>query len=280
MATKNHYKVLDVEYLSNQDEIKEAFRRLAVKWHPDRHTDNFKAAASKKFIEVMEAYEILGNPARRKEYNACFIYETKIASGKEQSYGEEEKYKKFGAKVSEWEKQARERAGNIARESYEHFSKMADNLVSFVVKGLYHLLDKISSPDFYEKAVESYHESLRINPDDSETLFSLGFIYYKKGEFEKSARCYKRAMSINPEDPDVYYSLGVVREEAGQSIKAMNCFKMAAELNPSDPDTFYRLAMLLKKTGDSPGMQRCMQKLCSLKRKDLAAKLTGQGLYH
>ena len=60
----NAYKVLGVKDKSSDEEVRRAYKKLAVKWHPDRHKDNEKKEAEKKFIEIQKAYDILSK--RRK----------------------------------------------------------------------------------------------------------------------------------------------------------------------------------------------------------------------
>ncbi len=55
-----YYKILDLKNNATDDEVKKAYRKLAVKWHPDKNPDN-KELAEKKFKEISEAYEILTN---------------------------------------------------------------------------------------------------------------------------------------------------------------------------------------------------------------------------
>ena len=63
----NHYHTLEVFPGSSMDEIRKAYRRLAIKYHPDKtHGDE---SLAKKFIEVHEAYEILNDAVKRKEYD-------------------------------------------------------------------------------------------------------------------------------------------------------------------------------------------------------------------
>ena len=64
--TKNYYAVLGVSFSASQAEIKKAYRRLALKWHPDKNADRAEEA-SQKFKALQEAFEILSDPARRQE---------------------------------------------------------------------------------------------------------------------------------------------------------------------------------------------------------------------
>jgi curved DNA-binding protein len=67
MDYKDYYKVLGLEKTASQDDIKKAFRKLAVKYHPDKNPGDKKA--EEKFKEVNEANEVLGDPEKRKKYD-------------------------------------------------------------------------------------------------------------------------------------------------------------------------------------------------------------------
>jgi molecular chaperone DnaJ len=67
MAKRDYYQVLNVGRNSSQDDIKKAYRKLAMQHHPDRNPGD--KAAEEKFKEAAEAYEVLGDPEKRKRYD-------------------------------------------------------------------------------------------------------------------------------------------------------------------------------------------------------------------
>ena len=67
MDFKDYYKILGVDKTSSAEDIKKAYRKLAVKYHPDKNQGNKQA--EEKFKEANEANEILGNPEKRKKYD-------------------------------------------------------------------------------------------------------------------------------------------------------------------------------------------------------------------
>src|SRR5712692_2504643 len=63
---KDYYETLGVARTASDEEIKKAFRKLARKYHPDVAKGK---GAEEKFKEINEAYEVLGDPAKRKKYD-------------------------------------------------------------------------------------------------------------------------------------------------------------------------------------------------------------------
>ncbi|NOQ36660.1 MAG: molecular chaperone DnaJ [Methylococcaceae bacterium] len=68
MAKEDFYKLLGVNKNASDAEIKKSYRRLAMKFHPDRNTDD-PTTAEKKFKEIKEAYEILSDPKKRSAFD-------------------------------------------------------------------------------------------------------------------------------------------------------------------------------------------------------------------
>ena len=67
MAKRDYYEVLGINRDASDADIKKAYRRLAMKFHPDRNPDNAKA--EEQFKEAKEAYEVLSEPEKRAAYD-------------------------------------------------------------------------------------------------------------------------------------------------------------------------------------------------------------------
>jgi curved DNA-binding protein CbpA len=68
MELKDYYQILNVSQDASAQDIKKAFRRLALQYHPDRNPENVREAGE-KFKEINEAYEVLGDEQKRWKYD-------------------------------------------------------------------------------------------------------------------------------------------------------------------------------------------------------------------
>jgi curved DNA-binding protein len=87
MANTDYYKALGVDKKATPDEIKKAFRKLAVKYHPDRNPND--KAAEDKFKDINEAYAVLSDPKKKEEYD------TYGSSGFHKQYSQEDIFRGF-----------------------------------------------------------------------------------------------------------------------------------------------------------------------------------------
>ncbi|MEL7596608.1 MAG: molecular chaperone DnaJ [Clostridiaceae bacterium] len=67
MANKDYYDILGISKGASDDEIKKAYRKLAMKYHPDRNPDNKEA--EEKFKDINEAYQVLSDPQKKSQYD-------------------------------------------------------------------------------------------------------------------------------------------------------------------------------------------------------------------
>src|SRR3989338_8890549 len=67
--SKNYYELLGVQKNASKEEIKKAFKKLALKFHPDRAPDDKKVEYEEKFKEINEAVSVLGDEKKRQQYD-------------------------------------------------------------------------------------------------------------------------------------------------------------------------------------------------------------------
>ena len=85
MSKRDFYDILGINKSASAAEIKKAYRKVAIKFHPDKNPDNKEA--EEKFKEAAEAYEILSNPEKKQKYDrfghnafkGCLLYTSDAA---------------------------------------------------------------------------------------------------------------------------------------------------------------------------------------------------------
>jgi curved DNA-binding protein CbpA len=116
---KDYYRVLEVEFNADNLTIKKAYRKLALKYHPDKN-DAFDAAS--KFIEITEAYEVLTDAEKRREYDR--IYQI-FFNTKERPENTEQSYKNvYQNKQEEWSSYGKKKAAEYSSIPFEEFARI------------------------------------------------------------------------------------------------------------------------------------------------------------
>ena len=111
----NYYDILDISINASNEDIKKAFRKLSLKYHPDHNKEN---DAEEKFIKLFEAYEILKEPYKRNAYNE--LLNNSVYNDVKTNY--ENKENNF----NEWRATARKEGEYYSKRSYKDFEKTFD----------------------------------------------------------------------------------------------------------------------------------------------------------
>lgn len=121
----SYYDVLGVPKDADEKAIKSAYRKMALKWHPDKNPDD-KEAAEKKFREVAEAYEVLSNPEQRKQYDLTGTVGGQGGGGGGGGFGGFEGFGGFGGGFKDPKDLFKEMFGN--EDPFADFSKFFDDV--------------------------------------------------------------------------------------------------------------------------------------------------------
>jgi curved DNA-binding protein CbpA len=124
----NLYNILQVDRHASKEEIKKAYRSLALKWHPDV---NKSSDAHNVFININEAYLILTDNVGREKYN--IEYDSYFSSHLEKEFSQSSDYlfdeTLFAdSELNDWTKTARKQAEYFASMSFLEFSKLIGNI--------------------------------------------------------------------------------------------------------------------------------------------------------
>lgn len=115
---KDYYKTLTLEFGANILAVKKAYRRLALKYHPDK---NKEPNAAQKFIEITEAYEVLRDPLKKNEYDR--LYQAYLGTTAQEQHSEQLYEQIYKRKQEKWADYGRDKAKEYSSIPFEEFAK-------------------------------------------------------------------------------------------------------------------------------------------------------------
>ena len=248
MAHINHYEVLQIEQTSDSASIRNAFKKLAMKYHPDRNIGDASAEIMMK--KLNEAMEVLSDPGSRKDHDQSLAEEYAKKLEEENANRLAEEYaKKF----------AEENANRLAEENAKRFNKNAalkaynNGTASALTKdfqaSINHFTKAIElDPSFadayisrgntydelkaYHEAVSDYTSTIKFDPKNLGAFNSRGIAYYRLKRYPEAIADYTTAIEINPSEADIYYNRGLSYGALGRHYFALDDYIQAIRLNP------------------------------------------------
>jgi hypothetical protein len=121
-------------------------------------------------------------------------------------------------------------------------------------------------------AVESYLQSIKLEPKSAEVYLNLGHAYLKLEKDNDAIKAFKQSLKLNPEQPETQYGLGLVSFRTGRFREAADAFKKATTLNPRMAKAHYGLSLAYQELGQTSGVLEEYRILETLDR-SLARKL-------
>jgi curved DNA-binding protein CbpA len=201
MATKrDYYEVLGVTKISSLDEVKQQYRKLALKFHPDRNQSNRNqfSDAGEHFKEISEAYAVISNPEKKQVYDQ---YGHTDGDG----YSSEEIFK---------------------RERRRKFN--SNDAVAWNYKGraLYNL-------GRYDDAIMCYDKAIEIDPNNAVAWNYTGRAMYHLDKYDEAIKCYDKAIGINPKDAEAWNNKGNALNSLGRYEESISSYDKAIKIDPS-----------------------------------------------
>jgi molecular chaperone DnaJ len=170
MATpSNHYQTLNIQQDASQAEVKRAYRHLAKRFHPDTNSDT---ANHDKIAQINAAYEILGDPHHRKDYDQQLQYTEQLEAAGLSVEEVEARRQRTEAAQEHYRKrrEAEQNADNQLKLWLKRVYTPVNRTLSQILRSLKSQLDKLSADPFDDQLVEEFQAYL----EDCKDLLSKG----------------------------------------------------------------------------------------------------------
>lgn len=204
MQKRDHYLVLNVKPISTADEIRKAYRELSKKYHPDLNP-GMKAVSDDKMKELVGAYSILNDQAKRKEYDAQAQFQFRrfsksrekpsrkdFAKSKPKKEGFLKKFIGFFSKGDKTTKDGLD-------------PKQAD--VHFMLG-----LSMSETEQFLEQAKNEFKKAIEYDPSHLEATYNLALTAYKVGEFDEARFGLQDVLKLSANDQQAKHLLRLLHE--------------------------------------------------------------------
>jgi curved DNA-binding protein CbpA len=191
-AKRDYYEVLGVTKTSSQDEVKQQYRKLALKFHPDR---NKSSEAGEHFKEISEAYAVISDPEKKQ------VYDQHGHAGVDGRYSSEDIFRGGGG-------------GFDPNDAWGWRNK----------GGALYFLEK------YDEAIKCYDKAIEIDPNNSVVWNNKGLALSFLEKYDEAIKCYDKAIEIDPNDADVWNNKGLALDSLGNNERAKKCYDRSREL--------------------------------------------------
>lgn len=233
---RDYYEVLHVSRNASTQEVKQAFRQLARRYHPDLHPEDHTAVD--KFREIREAYEVLSDEVRRRRYDQQLAKQTPAGQA---TTGQTKTSQGLNSQVF----YARGVEKTLKRnyiEAIEDFTKALELDPRFLEAYL-----KRSEVYFYlrrdRELLDDCVKILQIKPDSAHAYYYRGRARHRLGYIESAVEAYTQAIRLEPDRAQAYYYRGLANYELSERSQAVRDWREYAEICREQGDLQgYRLA--------------------------------------
>ena len=194
---RDYYEVLGITRSSTTDELKRQYRKLALKFHPDR---NQHADTAEHFKEISEAYAVLSDAGKRQRYDQYGH------AGINEQYSRADIF------------QGAQGGGFDGNDAWGWRNKGGS---------LYSL-------GRYDEAVTCYNESIRIDPDNPVVWNNKGLAQYHLGKYDEAILSYEQVIKIDPCDAEAWNNKGDALNSLGKKDEAKKCHDKSKELESDE----------------------------------------------
>jgi len=252
---KDYYAILGVSKNATLEEIKAAYRKLALKFHPDRHADNPLAdLAETKFKEIQEAYEVLSDETKRRDYdsfssgsrqNSGYTYDDSVILGNVMRYAEQRLFSKAHQEIN------------------KYISKYPNSPIGYSGKGMIYV-----GQEDYQNAIANFHKASVLGGKEHEMYFYYGCSLMAVGNHIKAVTMLKKAIDLSGEEiPNYIAQLAFAHEQFGQQYLADDCWNKLERIDPANPSLVerkrkFKTPVGYVNKGDAAGLGCCAALIC------------------
>ena len=211
VTMKNYYEILQISRHASNNQIKAAFRRLARQYHPDYNPNDPEAVT--KFREIEQAYRVLSDKEKRKEYDRSLSPEIPTFHPSAEDFYQQG-----------WH-YAQERNYQLAIAFYQQAIAINPQFWQAYLQRAevyyYNQQDR--------QVLSDCRQVLQLKPDCSQAYYYLGLSRQRLGYTQSSLEAYGKAIAIDQNNPQFYYQRGLALEELSELPAARKDFQIAAK---------------------------------------------------
>ena len=193
-AKRDYYDVLGVTKTSSHYEVKQQYRKLALKFHPDR---NQSSEAGEHFKEISEAYAVISDPEKKQ------VYDQHGHAGVDGRYSGDDIFRTA-------------QGGGGGFDSNDAWGWRNKG-------GALYSLGK------YDEAIECYDKAIQIDPDSPVVWNNKGLALNSLGKYDEAIASYDKAIQIDPDDADVWNNKGLALNSLGKYDEAIASYDRAIQ---------------------------------------------------
>lgn len=251
----DYYEILGIQSTATNRQIKTAYRKLALKYHPDKNPDN--SLAENKFIEIATAYEILSDPVKRNRYDDGLEIEIN------ENFDYDPRTRRWRPPPNYYNKYTSEKT-KFSRRDYIFATASVIAILIFAIAFPIYLL-QYTSTKYFNKAVSNYltgnYYSALHNIDlsitdlsnknaDACALASV-ILVHKLKNYDYALRYIDRGLNYNPNDSiasEFHYLRGICLAKNQDFQNALLEFKQVKDTNTSYDSSLFKSAGILTYT--------------------------------
>jgi tetratricopeptide (TPR) repeat protein len=225
IKTRTHFEILGLPRACNDAEVKEAYFRLAKRFHPDAHRDQALAPLKEKlsavFIRLGEAYEVLRTPRTRSEYESRLPRPASAPTASQPSAAPSAAEPRPGTYVdAAMVEDAVRRAERLQKEEkYWDAIQLIEGVLS-AAEGRLKSKAKLvlarayaKNPKWTKRAEELLQTVLHEDPKYGEPYYALGLIYKEKGLKSRATSMFRKVLELKPEHEEAAAELATLSPE-------------------------------------------------------------------